>query len=511
MQQDVSSGHDAAPSRHATAGSATVVVGGIVHTADPRGSVYGGGSVLVVGDRIAAVGDDSDVQAAIEDLAPGLRAELRTIDAGGRLVLPGFVNPHWHEGFAGRFQEALRPLRDDADTRSPFAAGGDIHALSQLFDRAYSLHELIQDDEAVAIARYSLWTQLRCGTTTLGDVGSTNRPEAILAAADTSGMRAAVSVWGSDGMLDPGTPGFIRTRDADDVLTRIEAVVAAGAADTTGRIRAMPSVVYTSNASDELCRGIVRLAEQHDTPIATHVGALERESEVIVHHFGLRPIPRFDALGLVSDRLVAVHCAFADAAEQRRLLDERVHVSHAPAKYGTTGESQLSRTGLILDLYRQGLDVSVSTDGESTFLGGMPEAMRQAWLAHNEIASDNTAIRPSDTLAMATRLPARGLRWEDQIGSLEVGKQADLVLVDVSDWRYVLAARPLETFLRVGGSNDVETVMVAGEILVEDGHSTRVDESDLRTGFVRAVRAIGERSGLVDPEAFDRLAASVPS
>ncbi|MFF0579225.1 amidohydrolase family protein [Streptosporangium saharense] len=115
-------------------------------------------------------------------------------------------------------------------------------------------------------------------------------------------------------------------------------------------------------------------------------------------------------------------------------------------------------------------------------IGGMAEAMCQTWLTHNELFSDNTAVVPTDALAMATRLGARALLWEEEIGSLQVGNRADLVLV-----------RPFEGFLVLGGSTDVDTVIVDGRILVSSGQVTRVPEQAVRERFVTAVTQIAER------------------
>ncbi len=454
---------------------------------------------MIDGERILAVGPVAEVRATADAASRsgsgGDTRSVTTLDARQCLILPGFVNPHWHEGLARRAQALGMPLSDHADPVSPFARGGDIHALSQNFDALYSWHEKMTPQESEAFARYALWAQLRSGTTTVGDVGSVAWPEALVGAARTVGLRAALSVWASDALCLPGETAFTRTRDADAVLARIEEQLLACGADGTGRIRGMPSAVYTANLSDELAEGIVALALRHDTPVATHLGALPNESGVVREYFGRTPVRRFAELGLLTDRLIAVHCAYADLEEWAMLRGARVHISHSPAKYGLSGESTISGSRMIVESWRAGQRVSLSTDGEAQQIGGMPEAMRQAWLGHNEIWADNTAVRPSDALLMATRFAADGLRWSDQIGSLEPGKLADLVLIDTDDWRYTLCARPLEIFLKVGGSADVDTVIVGGEVLVRGGRPTRFEEEQVTADFVTAAYALAKRQG----------------
>lgn len=145
--------------------------------------------------------------------------------------------------------------------------------------------------------------------------------------------------------------------------------------------------------------------------------------------------------------------------------------------------------------------MSVSTDGAAVPLGGMPEAMRAVWQLYNEMYADPTEVLPTDALAMATRLPARGLDLGERIGSLEPGKQADLLLVPAGDWRYLLNPRPLEGFLSLGGSMDVETVIVAGRVLIEDGRSTALDEDALEAEYLEALSSFTVRCLGVDADA----------
>ncbi|KDQ70109.1 amidohydrolase family protein [Streptomyces halstedii] len=475
---------------------ALLIRGGHLCTADAEARVHPTGSVLVVDDRIAAVGPDGDVAEAVARLTPGQRAGLRTLDARSMLVMPGFVNNHWHDLFAVRlpFKGALRTPQDQADEPGFMALGGDIAKVSGGFEGFRRLTDALEPEEARAVARYALWTQLRSGTTTLGDVGSVNRPEALADAALDLGIRCSVSAWVGDIHCGPGTTSPERTRDTDTELERTRRLLDRCAADRTGRLRAWPTAPYLTNISDELGRGLAALSAEYGVPFATHVGALRHEADAVRAHFGTTPLRRLDRLGLLNDRLMAVHCAFADAEERRMLLDAGVHISHSPAKYGPNGESALTETGLIPELRRSGLDVSLSTDGGVFPVMGMAEEMRAAWQMYNEMAADHTTLPASEALAMATRIAARGLGWEHEVGSLEAGKQADLVLVPVDDWRYLLNPRPLEAYLALGGTRDVHTVLVAGRVLLENGRTPHLDEDALRDAYLRALRSFSARA-----------------
>ncbi len=472
-----------------------LIENGFVYTADRQDRVYPSGSVLIRDGRIAAVGNAADVRRAVDALGPAPGSAPRTIDACHNLVLPGFVNPHWHDMFAARiaFGGALRSCHDHDAQPGFLARGGEMHTISALFDRVAGMVETLTPAEAEAIAYYSVWTQLRSGTTTIGDVGSLNRPDALIAAVRGLGIRGAISTWASDVVCEPGADHPRRTRDSDRLLSDLEGVFRSCAADPTDRVRARPSAVYVTNMSDELGTGLAEIVERFGSTFATHLGAQRNEGSFVEHYFGARPVERLDRLGLVSDRLMAVHCSFVDDDETRRLVDAGVHINHSPAKYGAAGESTMSETKLISKLLRNGAEVSLSTDGTFLLLGGIVENMRAAWEMHNEMWADQTVVLPTKALAMATRNAARGLGWDDEVGSLEVGKQGDLVMVPIDDWRYLLNPRPLEGLLRLGCSNDVKTVIVGGQVLLQESRACLVDEAELKTGFLAALQSFSSR------------------
>ncbi|BBB00125.1 putative amidohydrolase [Actinacidiphila reveromycinica] len=486
-----------------------LVRGAHLYPADATDRVVPDGSVLAVDGRVAAVGTVEEVDAAVAALDPATRAALRTLDARRMIALPGFVNAHWHELFATRlpFNGAFRPDSDREDQPGFLGRGGDMYRTSAVFDSFHDMIDGLTPEEGDAIARYSMWTQLRAGVTTLGDVGSVNHPDALADAALGLGMRCSVSTWAADAVCAPGESRFRRTRDTDLLLSRVEALIDRCAADPTGLLRARPTAVYGTNMTDELALGLAGLVERHDTGFASHICAQRNEPEVIRTYYGSTPVRRFADLGLLNERLMSVHTAFVDDEERKLLLEGRVHLSHSPGKYGGAGESAMTETRVIPDLRRAGLDVSLSTDGQPLSFAGMPEQMRAAWQVHNELYADSTVVVPTDALAMATRLAARGLRWEDRIGSLEPGKEADLVLVPMDDWRYVHNPRPLEAFLALGGSGDVDTVVVGGRVLIEGGRGVAADEAELLAGYEEAVRSFSIRCLKVDPDRIDALYA----
>ncbi|MFC9249782.1 amidohydrolase family protein [Amycolatopsis thailandensis] len=492
--------------------SVLLIQDGRVYTADDRNRILASGCVLVVDGRIAAVGTAAEVGSAVAALSPERSAELTVIDANRMTVLPGFVNAHWHETFVLRLtgQYALRPVSDRSDTGGMLSGGGRPYEVSAAFDASADLAELMRPDEAEAVARYSMWTQLRCGVTTLGDTGSVNRPEALANAARALGMRCVVSLWAADAVCDPNREKPRRTRDTEAVLARVEDLARMAAADTSGLVRARPSAAYVTNMTDELGTGLAEVIERHDLPFVTHVAALRTEAEMTRRHFGRTGLRRLAELSLLTDRLMAVHCGFLDEGEQRMLLASGASISVSPAKYGCTGETSLTETSTIATLRKAGVAVSVSTDGSPLPHPGMLEAMRAAWNGFSERTGDPNEVRPSDALAMATSIPARGLRWPD-IGSIAPGNLADLVLVRTDDWRYLLQPRALESLLMLGGSPDIDTVLVGGRTVLRDGGAVGVDEDALRSDYLDALESFSSRCLAVDAAPLLRSARRRPA
>ncbi|MBD1583973.1 amidohydrolase family protein [Pseudoalteromonas sp. S16_S37] len=460
----------------------TLIDNVFIYTADLNNTVIPNGWVLVHGKQIVALGEDGAQPQAFD----------KKIDGQGKLMLPGLINPHWHESFV-----APNPESPDDSHIEPtaYSNGGNIHALGSMFGFISTVGDKLSLEEGLAIARWSMWTQLRSGTTALGDVGSANKADAMALAAIDLGMRLRVSRWGSDVMLEAhkSTPTIIADTEVQtaDWLSLIET----WDNHSSGLVGAMPSVMGAFGSSDKQLEALASIVQQYKVPYATHLAPLKNERQEVERIFGLSPIARFDAMGLLTDRLLAVHTAYASEAEYQRLIETGVNICHSPAHYGMLGEATVSETGQIGRFLKDGVWVSSSTDGDISFIGGMCEAMRGAHLGHNEAQNCNTACPPTLALKTATLYGAKALGWEQQIGSIEVGKQADLILVNNDDYRYKLSGHPLRTFIVTGSSKDVDSVMVAGDLVVEAGRSTRFDETELYQDYQNAVASARKRIG----------------
>ena len=469
--------------------------GAFLYTADPARPVIADGSLLVQEDRIVAVGTRAEVDAYEAGLPP-VTGSTRHVDATNSMILPGLVNNHWHESSALMALGTVTEDPDDSDTTSGgMADGTDVSAASGHFLQLMDLVEALPPELAYLFALRSYAVQLRSGTTCVADFGSANRPGELAQAILATGIRGVVTQYGIDGSCPANESRFVRTRDADGMLAGMEAMLSQYGQHESGRLRAMPTALWQMCASDELLVGVEALARRFGTPWGSHLAGFGNEAKATQQYFGVRAIERLHRLGLLSDRLISVHTAYADADEFDWLVQSGVHLTYSPQKYGASGEAPIISTGLILDFLKAGAPVAFSSDGDVRPMGHMPEAMRMGWLQCNERGGDRSILTPMKTLSMATRQPAQSLGWASDIGTLAPGMKADFFTVRLDDWRYDAMRRPLDTFLIMGGSSDVDMVAVDGRILVEKRALTFIDEAALSRAFVDGVRGLAAHLG----------------
>lgn len=466
--------------------------GAFIYTADPARPVIPNGSLLIRGSTITAVGTRAEVDAIEGSLAPA-NGRTRRIDAAGKMVLPGFVNNHWHEASAVLVSGTTKLDPDDSDTRAlDTTDGANILLTASAFNQLLDVGNALPDDIAYLFAVRSYLIQLRTGTTCAADFGSVNRPELLARALLATGIRGTVSTQAIDGECRANENAFTRTRDTDSILAQTQAVLERYKDDATGRLRAMPTALWQINASDELLQGTAALAEKYGTPWGSHLAASENESDVTRRYFGVRAVERLYRLGVLSPRLISAHTSYADDDEFGWIINAGVQLTYSPQKYGATGETSITRTGQIVRFIKANAPVTLSSDGDPVPVGYMPESMRMGWLACNDCAEDPSVMTPMRALSMSTRLGAESLGWSSAIGSLTAGKKADFVIVPIDDWRYEGVRRPLSSFLIVGGSTDIDTVVVDGRILIEGRSSTFIDEKALSAAFLRASQQVAE-------------------
>jgi len=239
-----------------------------------------------------------------------------------------------------------------------------------------------------------------------------------------------------------------------------------------GLIRAAVNASGLPGFSESYFRGAAALAQSHGTTLHVHIGRDREEVELSLAVWGRRPIERLADLGALNERLVAIHAVLASEAEIRLLAESGAGVAHAPVEC----VANLNAVPNIPQFRRAGIPIALGCDVQANDLF---VTMRAAWLLHNALWGlpryDPEALSAAELLAMATSESARVLHCDDRIGSLEVGKAADITVLDGAA-PHLMAMQDLETELvRFASRAEVRHVLVEGRTLLENGRPTTID------------------------------------
>lgn len=236
-------------------------------------------------------------------------------------------------------------------------------------------------------------------------------------------------------------------------------------------VRALaPHAPYT--VSPDLYRRVRVLAERRYVLVVTHVAETQDETRDIQARYGRSPVRHLANLGLVDERLVAAHCVWVDAEEIELLARGRAGVVHNPR----CNLKLASGIAPVPDMLRAGVPLALGTDGAAS-----NNEMQMAALIHKGVRLDPFAVPAMAVLEMATIGGARALRLDRQIGSLEVGKRADVVIVELDKDNLIPLYDPVSHLAYAVEAADVRTVLVEGRVVLEEGTLMSADETEIRT------------------------------
>lgn len=377
----------------------------------------------------------------IAGLLPRTEAERRfvpteVIELGNHVLLPGFVNLHTHAAMT-----LMRGLADDLPLE---------RWLGERIWPAEGKHvsaEFVHDGTLLAAAE-----MLRGGITCCNDMYF--YPEAAARAFETAGMRAMLGIT----VLEFPTP---YASDADDYLAKGLAARDAWRDKPLLSFSLAPHAPYT--VSDRTFERVATLSAQLDLPVHVHVHEAASEIENSLKQHGVRPLTRLHRLGLVNPNLIAVHAVHLDATDISLLSIEGASVAHNP----TSNMKLANGASPVATLARHGVNLGLGTDGAaSNNRLDMLQEMRHAALLAKLTANDPTVLDAHSVLHMATLGGARAMGLADSIGSLEIGKFADLCAIRLDDWILQPCFDPASHLIYVAGREHVSHVWVAGQCRV---------------------------------------------
>jgi 5-methylthioadenosine/S-adenosylhomocysteine deaminase len=415
----------------------------------PAATLLADHTVLLRGERIAAL--------VPTGLTPSLPVGHR-IDLSGRLLMPGLVNLHTHAAMT-----LMRGLADDL----PLMRWLQEHIWPA--ESAHVSDAFVHDGTLLACAE-----MLRGGITTFNDMYFF--PEAAARAALAAGMRAAL------GMIAIEFPTAYAT-DPQDYLDKGLATRDRWRGEPRLSFCFAPHAPYT--VSDATFATLRTLADQLQAPVHVHLHETAGEVADSLRLHGERPIARLDRLGLIGPGTIAVHAVHLDDADIATLAHRGAHVAHCPS----SNLKLASGFAPVAKLLANGVGVGLGTDGAaSNNRLDLFAEWRLASLLGKAVAGAADALPAHAALEMATLAGARALGLDDRIGSIEPGKQADLIAVDLRGVDLQPCYDPTSHLVYAAGREHVTDVWVAGDAQVRDGRFTRLDP-DVLAATARAWQA----------------------
>lgn len=446
----------------------TIVAGGDVVTMNPDRDVLLGGSVVTVDDRIVAVGSTETLR--------GEHPDAEILDASGCVVTPGMINAHQH-------------LTGDPLIRSCIP---DLLAPGEsIFEWSVPAHAAHQPRDDELSATLSAVEAVCNGVTTIIEAGTVAHVDSVVAGLRAVGVRATVGVWGWD--IEEGP--FIGT--APEVLDRQRAVL--DAYPRGGMIEGWVTLVGHDLASDDLLAGAADLARESGSGMTMHMSPTSSDPESYLERTGNRPIVHLHDLGVLGRHLLIAHGVWLDDDEVELILSTQTAIAYCPWAYLRLGQG-VTRMGRHADIVERGGRVALGCDASNA--GDVGDILRTAALAAGiarDARLDPTRFGAHDVFELATIAGAEAVGMADRIGSLEVGKQADLVVHRASGWGW--APRGDIGLQLVWGTDgrSVRDVMVAGRPVVLDGRCVTVDVETIATEARHAQTSLLERAGLDVP------------
>ena len=427
-------------------GPTLLLTNAIVLTMDATLSQFEPGAVAVQGDRIDAVGPDEMLRAQFP--------EAQVIDCGGKVLMPGLINAHTHAAMT-----LLRGLADDLRL--------DVWLLGYMMpvEREFVSPDFVRLGTQLACAE-----MIRSGVTCFADMYYFE--DSVARATAEAGLRG---VLGQSVLKFPAPDAGSFEESLEAARTFLQA--------WQGHPLIIPSVAphapYT--CTPEILQACAALATEFDVPLQIHLAETALEVTNCRAENGVPVIPYVERYGILDAKVVAAHCVHIDEGEIGTLLGHNAGVAHNPS----SNLKLASGVAPVVGMLKAGLAVGIGTDGAASNNDlDMFEEMRLAALVAKNANNDPTVLPAAQAVAMATRLGARALHLEDMIGSLETGKRADLILVDIARVHHAPRFRRerdgiYAQLVYTAHASDVTDVMVNGRWVMADRQLTTLDEADL--------------------------------
>jgi 5-methylthioadenosine/S-adenosylhomocysteine deaminase len=419
-----------------------IIRGGTVVTMDSSSRLIEGGAVAVRGDRIVGVGTAAEVTAKF--------TARTTIDAAGKVVMPGLINAHTHVPMV-----LFRGIADD------------LELMDWLRNYIFPAEAKNVDEEFVRWGtRLGCLEMIKGGTTTYVDMYYFE--DAIADETARAGMRAVLGETVIDFPAPDNktwqaamayTERFVRRWKNHPLITPAIA----------------PHAPYTVSA--EHLKEVHQFSERHQVPLVIHVAETRDEVTEIEQKQKASPVAYLDRLGLLGPRVIAAHVVWPTAEDINTLASRRVGVAHCPQ----SNMKLASGVSPVPEMLKAGVALGIGTDGAASNHDlSLWEEIDTAAKLHKLNSKNPTVVNAREALEMATLGGARALHMEKEIGSLEVGKRADLIIVGMDAVSQTPVYNVYSNLVYATKASDVESVIINGRIVMDKGRVLTIDEQAVK-------------------------------
>jgi cytosine/adenosine deaminase-related metal-dependent hydrolase len=429
-----------------------------VVTLDAERRIIRDGSILIEGGRISRVGKAADLAAARAD---------RVIDARRLLVTPGLFNGHMHISYA----HPVRGIFPD-EMASPL-------------NHVFNLQAAMTEEEEYHATLLGLVELLRSGTVGFLDPGSTKYPDACLQAYRDAGIRVVLG----ECVTDRETPLNLPRYPTAEAVARTAAFIDKWHGRLDGRITAWGMPFSAETCSADLLRGIKKVVDERRTGLTVHHGSGPQQRKDALARHGARPTEYLESLGVLGDNMLLAHALGIDDAEIDCIARTGAAVVMCPITAAKGGRG-VPEHGRMPELLARGVRVALGCDSPNNNNHlDLVRAMNMAAIQYKDARQDTRQIPAETALEMATLQGARALGLGDRTGSIEAGKQADLVLFDTQRPEWQALWNPINNLVYNADGRSVHTVVVDGRVVVDAYRQSFADEDRLFS----TVQEIGER------------------
>ena len=441
-----------------------------IMTLDPERRIIQDGSIIVEGQRILQVGKAAELESVTAD---------RVIDGSEMVVTPGFCNGHMHISYAHATRGVFPDNLGASYLPNVFKLQGEMTGEEEYYTSLLAITEL-----------------LRYGTTCFLDPGSTKHLETCMKAYEESGCRIIVG-WH---VADRPNPLNLPVSSTSEAISMMGQTIQSFDNRLDGRMRAWAMPFSPSFSTEELLLGAKELADRYGTGLTLHFNNSQQAVEASLSQHGKRPAEYLEDIGVLGPNTLLAHSLGIDQREVDAMARTGTKAVMCPTA-AIKGGAGMTKTALLPELLRAGVTVGLGTDAGNN--SNLVETMRSMYLAavlYKDGREDVEMIPAETALEMATIKGAEALGLGDDIGSIEPGKKADLVLFDTKrpEWRTIF--NPVNNLVYNADGRSVHTVIVDGKVVVENHEPLFVDQWEL----IQRVQKLGEgllaRTGISFPQ-----------